>query len=179
MSKSFWPSTSLLQPECCIFFQELSPSGNMHGMPLSFNVIEMSNENEDLKSFDWFTPRYSIDHHHPGESIHSSYAVTLLPNHFPFQTEGLWRCLHWIERGWPRRNSNHSRPGHASILHAGCGRTRHQRGTYNAIHSNTTCLGKFKKKCRLSRWFSQNRKKTKVNFRVLVYVSHIICLALT
>ena len=27
-------------------------------MPLSFNVIEMSNENEDLKSFDWFTPRY-------------------------------------------------------------------------------------------------------------------------
>ena len=39
------------------FFQELSPSGNMHGMPLSFNVIEMSNENEDLKSFDWFTPR--------------------------------------------------------------------------------------------------------------------------
>jgi len=36
---------------------ELSPSGNMHGMPLSFNVIEMSNENEDLKSFDWFTPR--------------------------------------------------------------------------------------------------------------------------
>jgi len=36
---------------------ELSPSGNMHGMPLSFNVIEMSNENEDLKAFGWVTPR--------------------------------------------------------------------------------------------------------------------------
>ena len=59
---------------------------------------------------------------------------------FPFQTEGLWCCLYWFERGWPRRNSNHSRSGHASILHARCGRTRHQRGK-NAIHSNFTCFG--------------------------------------
>ena len=39
---------------------ELSPSGNMHGMPLSFNVIEMSNENENLEAMNWFTPRFVL-----------------------------------------------------------------------------------------------------------------------
>lgn len=34
-----------------------SMSGNMHGMPLSFNVKEMHNENENLENMAWFAPR--------------------------------------------------------------------------------------------------------------------------